>query len=330
MKILQYSRTDELTKSERQSLGVLALTLLLASSYIFGTHRHISAEEISKETQDELISQMTDSKLSVFFESLDLKASSVLIVDSGTKQVIYGKDTETVMPLASLTKIMTAIVSMEQISQTEIITIPKEALSLTGDNGLLADEKWGRDELLRFMLITSSNDATRALSLHVGHKAGFLTEESSVQYFVDLMNAKAQSFGLSHTVFLNESGLDLEDGKNGGYSTSSEIVHLFDYAVSIYPDIFSSTSFNSQLFTSASNTSHTAINTNPNPGLVAGISASKTGFTNISGGNLIVSFKTPEGKTIIANVLGSTFAHRFTDIEKLSSTTLKLINEVQL
>ncbi len=329
MKILQYNQTDEFTKSERQSLAVLFLTLILACSYIFGAKTEASFEETSLKTQEELAREMTDTRLNDFFESLDVKASSILIMDSSTKQIIYSKETDRVMPLASLVKIMTAIVAMENIGESETITIPKEALSLTGDNGLLADEKWGRDELLRFMLITSSNDATRALSAHIGQKSG-LAGEDSVNNFVTLMNTKAKEFGLSQTTFSNESGLDMPDGRNGGYSTSREIVTLFDYAINTYPDIFSSTSFGSKVFISASNAEHNALNTNPNVGLVAGISASKTGFTNISGGNLIVSFKTPEGKVIIANVLGSTFSERFTDIEKLSSTTLKIINEVQL
>ncbi|MEZ4210861.1 MAG: hypothetical protein R3B39_01015 [Candidatus Paceibacterota bacterium] len=329
MKILKYSKSDEITKSERQSLGILAATLILASTYIFSYGKEVYSEELSPSMQNQMISEMTDSRLGYFFDSLDVKASSVLIFDSENKNAIYSKDVEKVMPLASLTKIMTALVVLDQTDSSENIVIQKEALGLVGDNGLLADEKWGRDELLRFMLITSSNDATRAFSLHIGNKLG-LNEEDSVKNFVEMMNKKASDFGLVNTKFYNESGLDTGDGKNGGYSTSKEIVSLFDYAVTNYPDIFSSTSFSSKTFLSMSNKEHNAVNTNPNPGLVAGISASKTGFTNISGGNLIVSFKTPTGKTIIANVLGSTFSDRFTDIEKLSETTLKIINEVEL
>lgn len=329
MKILQYNQTDEFTKSERQSLAALFMTLILACSYIFGNTTEAFVEQASFSENQDLLSQMTDNKIDEFFEILDLKAASVLIINSDKNQKIYGKDISNVMPLASLVKIMTTIVAMENTDQSDVIEIPKEALSLAGDNGLLADEKWGRDDFLRFMLITSSNDATRALSMHIGKKMG-LNEEDSVKMVVELMNKKATDLGLTHTTFLNESGLDMPDGRNGGYSNSEEIVSLFDYAIKTYPDIFSSTSFGSKTFISASNTEHNALNTNPNVGLVAGISASKTGFTNISGGNLIVSFKTADNQTIIANVLGSTFSERFTDIEKLSSTTLKIINEVQL
>ena len=330
MKIIDSEGGDNLTKSEKQSLGILGLTLVLASFYILGAKAPSYEEEVTLEQTEFLITQMTDNRIDEFFESLDLRASSVLIVNSDTKQKIYGRETDRVMPLASLVKIMTAVVAMENIGESEIITIPKEALGLTGDNGLLVDEKWGRDELLRFVLITSSNDGARAVAMHLGQKLGQESPEQSVAVFVDLMNKKAKDLGLQNTIFLNESGLDQEDGKNGGYSNSKEIVSLFDYAIKTYPDIFSSTSFGAKTFTSVSMKDHNALNTNPNVGQVLGISASKTGFTNISGGNLIVSFKTPKGETVIVGVLGSTFTERFTDIEKLSSTTLKIINEVQL
>jgi len=330
MKIIDSTSGDNLTKSEKQSLGILFFVILLGISYIFGNRVESHADELNPEQVRIMLSEMTDSRLDDFFTSLDLKASSVLIVNSDTGQKIYGKNTERVMPLASIVKIMTAIVAIENIGEFENITIPKEALKLVGDNGLLVDEKWGRDELLRFTLITSSNDATRAISMHVGQKIGAPTEEESVKIFVDLMNKKAKDLGLTNTVFLNESGLDMPDGKNGGYSNAEEVNKLFAYAINKYPDIFYSTSFVSKVFESRSGVSHNAINTNPNVAKVLGISASKTGFTNISGGNLVVSFVTPKNETILVSVLGSTFTDRFTDVERLSGTTLKIINEVQL
>lgn len=330
MKIIDSAGGDNLTKSEKQSLGILFFVLVLAISYIFGNRVESYVEEVSPEEIAIMLSQMTDNRLDDFFTSLDLKASSVLIVNADSGQKIYGKDVEKVMPLASIVKVMTAIVAIENIEEFETITIPKEALRLVGDNGLLVNEKWGRDELLRFTLVTSSNDATRAISMHIGQKIGAQTEEDSVKIFVDLMNQKAKDLGLINTFFLNESGLDMPDGKNGGYGNAEEVSRLFKYAIQKYPDIFAPTSLMSQIFESRSGVSHTAINTNPNVGKVLGISASKTGFTNISGGNLIISFVSPLNETILVSVLGSTFADRFTDIERLSSTTLKIINEVQL
>lgn len=330
MKIISESHNDNLTKKEGGYLAVLFLILVLAFSYIISNKTDFVYADFGDFSEEEIAMQMMDDRIEDLYKNLDLKASSVLIYDSSSKKNIFAKNTETVYPLASLTKVMTAIVAMEEISKDENIVIPKEALSQIGDNGLLADEKWGRDDLLKFVLITSSNDGTRALAMHVGFKNGFTEEGKAVEFFVSRMNEKAKVLGLTNTIFYNESGLDINPEKNGGYSTASEMVALFDYAISKYPEIFESTIFSSQSFVSLSNKSHEAQNTNQNTGKVAGISASKTGFTSIAGGNLIISFKSNNGGNVIVLALGSTFTERFSDIEKLSSTTINIINEVQL
>jgi D-alanyl-D-alanine carboxypeptidase len=215
---------------------------------------------------------------------------------------------------------------MENIPETEIIEIPKDALSLPGDNGLYSDEKWLRDDLVKFMLITSSNDAARSLAAHVG--AVMPNDEENpreaVDNFVFHMNKRLKGFGLEKTYFVNETGLDVSLEENGGYGTAREIAKLFAYGVDTYPGIFGSTSFGSQNFKSLSELDHVALNTNQSVGEVAGISASKTGFTNISGGNLVVSFDT-QNEPIVLVVLGSTFTDRFTDVTKLSNATIEAI-----
>jgi D-alanyl-D-alanine carboxypeptidase (penicillin-binding protein 5/6) len=330
MKIITDNGNQNLTIKEKGYLATLTLTFILSFFYVVSNRYETVYADYGGLTEDELVLQMTDNKIDELYKSLDLRASSVLIFDSETEKYIYEKDGDTVYPLASLTKIMTALVAMEETQEGEIISIPKEALSQTGDNGLLAYEKWGREDLLKFILVTSSNDGARALAMHVGAKNGAVSEEQSVKLFVEKMNQKAKSLGLVNTNFYNESGLDVDEKTNGGYGTAKEVVKIFDYAISSYPEIFESTIFSSQSFISLSNKEHNAQNTNQNTGKVAGISASKTGFTSLSGGNLIISFKKESGNNIIVLALGSTFTERFSDIEKLSSTTLKIINEVQL
>ncbi len=331
MKIFHSSTGDNLTKEEVRYLTILGAVFLLSFFYIFGERVQASENtEISFVNQDTQRREMTDSKVSYFYEGLDVKAKSMVVFDSLQDEPLYEKKPNEVMPLASLVKIMTSVVALENIDENENIQISKSALSQTGDNGLLADEKWDARDLIGFTLITSSNDGARAIATHIGEKLGGINEEESLKIFIDLMNKKALDLGLNNTVFYNESGLDTSPTLNGGYGTSTEIVKLFNYAISNYPDVFSSTSFNSQSFKSLNNLDHQALNTNQTTGQVAGISASKTGFTNLSGGNLIISFKPSEERTIIVVALGSTFSERFTDIEKLANTTLKIINEVQL
>lgn len=328
MKIVSHSETDHFTKSEKQSLVLLAILFVLGLGYVFQAEASTSRDfEYSPEEEAIISKQMTDSRLDRVYESLELKGQSVFIYNADTHEPLYSRSSDMVMPLASLTKVMTAIVALEHLPEDSVINISQDALRLTGDNGLLVDEKWKRDDLIRFMLITSSNDAARALAFSVGEGNGEGIDP--LAYTTRLMNETAERLHLSHTTFLNESGLDVDGEHNGGYSTAREMVELFHHAIVTYPDIFASTSFTSEDFTSLSEAKHTALNTNPYTGSVAGISASKTGFTNISGGNLIISFTNNKDQTTIAVVLGSTFADRFTDIEKVAETTLRFMNQVQ-
>lgn len=331
MKIFQNSTGDNITKEEVRYFSILGAVFILSFLYIWDEKTQIvEAKEISSLEEFRLKNEMTDSRVSYFYEGLDTKARSIVVFDTLEDQPLYEKNPKEIMPLASLVKIMTGVVALENIEEDEIIKIKKSDLSQIGDNGLLVDEKWNAKDLIGFTLITSSNDGARAIATHIGNKFGGETEEDALNIFTRLMNEKAASLNLANTIFYNESGLDVTSELNGGYSSAFEIVKLFSYAISNYPEVFSSTSFNSQNFKSLSDLDHQAMNTNQTTGQVAGISASKTGFTNLSGGNLIVSFKAGEERTVIVVALGSTFTERFTDIEKLANTTINVINEVQL
>lgn len=330
--LIQHKTSDSLTKQEKQYLSILGSFLVFALFYFIG-NKNIFAEhqvvvELNNFSEREVASQMVSNRFfEETFDKVETKANSILVYNLNDDSVIYEKNVDEVMPLASLTKIMTAIIAMENLSTGEIVVIPKEALGLPGDNGLYADEKWTRDDLLKFMLITSSNDAARAVAMHVGELLPNDEAEprDSIDNFVFYMNRKMNDLGFSRTYFVNETGLDISTEENGGYGTAREIAQLFGYAVTEYPEIFDSTSFGSQNFKSLDNLDHTALNTNQSLGEVAGISASKTGFTNISGGNLVVSLDVKKEKPIILVVLGSTFNDRFTDINKLANVTMEAI-----
>ncbi|MDQ5952959.1 MAG: hypothetical protein QG551_187 [Patescibacteria group bacterium] len=332
MNLIEYKTTDELTKQEKQYLGILGTTMILAIFYFVGVTKTMSLEKLSmflNNSDERLASQMTSNRhLESMFEELNLRASSVLVFDVFRNEVIYQKNENQKMPLASLTKVMTAVVAMEALKNTEVINIPKEALDQTGDNGLFADEKWGRDDLLKFMLITSSNDAAKAVAMTAGKILPNDAENprKDIENFVYYMNQKSKELGFLDTYFFNESGLDVTGDENGGYGTAKEMSQLFTYATEKYPEIFNSTSYDTKTFTSLNQLPHVAHNTNQSVGKVAGISASKTGFTNISGGNLIVSFEAGLHHPIVLVVLGSTFDERFTDITQLSTATIKAIN----
>jgi D-alanyl-D-alanine carboxypeptidase len=223
--------------------------------------------------------------------------------------------------MASIVKVMTAIVSLEAMPNGAIITISKNALDEEGDSGLLLGEKWVLPDLIQFMLTVSSNDAARAVALAQG------TDPSS---FVEAMNKKAADLGLGNTHFSNATGLDLNPDLAGASSSVEDIAKMISYGFLNHKDIFATTSFAETSLTSESGFIHKLKNTDDLLNSVSNILASKTGFTDLAGGNLAVVFKTPSGRILSAVVLGSTLEGRFNDIKKLIDASSKYVNDVIL
>jgi len=118
------------------------------------------------------------------------------------------------LPQASLTKIMTALVALEHLKLSDVVTVSREAELETGSKlGLRAGEKWYAGDLLAGALIGSANDACRALADHVG---------GSQKGFVRLMNRRAGQLGLRHTKYTNACGHD----DRGHYSTANDLAAL--------------------------------------------------------------------------------------------------------
>lgn len=252
------------------------------------------------------------------FLDLALNAKSFAIYDMDNKNFVYKRDAERQMPLASLTKVMSAIVVMEHVPADHVFQISKDALSEIGDNKLLLDEKWGRDELLKFALVESSNDALWQMA----YETGKIIDPASgdpISVFVARMNEEAKEMRLAGFEFKNPSGLDIGDGTNGGYGNARNMAKLFAEAVTKYPEIFSPTKDQAPIFRS-NDAEHVAKNTNPFTHEIPGLVASKTGFTNISGGNLVVAVKDEQGRNLAIVVMGSTFDDRFTDVKTISGS----------
>jgi D-alanyl-D-alanine carboxypeptidase len=143
---------------------------------------------------------------------------------SADSWIVYDLDSDTVLArwnaderrsMASVTKVMTAIVVLEHASRDEIVTVPALATGGRGSvAGLVAGEQWTVGDLLTAMMVRSGNDAAIALAWHVGG--------GSVDAFVAMMNQKAADLGLADTHFANPNGLDNE----GHYSTATDLLAL--------------------------------------------------------------------------------------------------------
>lgn len=128
-------------------------------------------------------------------------------------------------PMASVTKVMTAIIVLENAELDDRVTIPAFATRARGSTaGLVAGEVWSVGDLLIAMLVRSGNDAALTLADHVG--------DGSTEGFVAMMNTRAAQLGMSDTQFANPNGLDAE----GHFSTARDLLTLI-IASQEYPDI---------------------------------------------------------------------------------------------
>jgi serine-type D-Ala-D-Ala carboxypeptidase (penicillin-binding protein 5/6) len=146
----------------------------------------------------------------------EVGAGSAVLVDLDTGQVLFDLDRHERRPIASLTKIMTALLVVERTGLTDVVTVSEGAASgqVSGISGLglVAGERIRVNELLYALLLQSANDAAVALAEHVS---------GSVEAFVDAMNARAEQLGMTRTMFASPNGLD-----DTGYSSAGDLVRL--------------------------------------------------------------------------------------------------------
>ncbi len=248
------------------------------------------------------------------FDNISLEAKSAYVLDVKTGEVLFAKNEEAQLPLASVTKLMTALVSSEIAPAGILVTINDEDIKTEGDSGFSLGEKWSFKNLLDFTLVTSSNDGACALASVVNYL-------DSNESFVDKMNDKAKDLGLAQTFYLNESGLDLNTSLSGAYGSAKDMALLMGYIIKNKPEILDATKY-SDLKINSKEFVHDAKNTNEVVDVIPGIVASKTGYTDLAGGNLAVAFDLSMGHPMVVVVLGSSVEGRFEDVLKLVDASI--------
>ncbi len=261
------------------------------------------------------------------FDTLNIEAKAYYVLDVTTGEVLASHNAEIQLPLASLTKIMTAITALSLVPESTIITIEESYLEPEGDSGLFANEKWRLGDLLDTVLIESSNDGAFAVGSSVGKIISGKEGDEGREEFLESMNLKARELGMSQTYFNNFTGLDINREKSGGYGSSRDVSIMMSYAISKYPQIFKNTKYTYLKKESLSSLSHTAINTNKVIDDIPSMIASKTGYTDLAGGNLSIIFDAGPGRPISVTVLGSSINGRFEDVKNLSWATIDYISK---
>ncbi len=252
-----------------------------------------------------------------------LETKAAYVVDTITGEVLYALNATTSLPLASVTKLMTALTASEQVPPSTVATIRSSDIVQEGDSGLYANERWSLKDLVNFTLFVSSNDGASALaSASMAFSTSTTDVETQKAEFIGLMNQNAQRIGLSDSTFINESGLDVSSSTAGGYGSAKDVAALLAYILRNHPEIAEATSYERASFTSIDDFRHPAKNTNEAINAIPGIIGSKTGLTDLAGGNLVVGIDIGFNHPVVIAVLGSTEDGRFSDVEALASSTL--------
>lgn len=230
-------------------------------------------------------------------QSLESKIALAKAIEDG--KVIIEKDANNRWPMASITKLMTTLVAMENFNLADQIKISKEILDQVGEFKSFSENSiYSVNDLIKASLVFSSNDASYALAGKIGNDE-----------FIKKMNDKAQSIGMTQTKFFEPSGLSYLN-----QSTANDLYTLIKYIYRQYPVLLDMTRQKTvSIKERVTNKNQKFSNIN----LFAGrkeFFGGKTGFIEQSGGNLVTLFF-KNGKIFVLAVMSSD--NRFSDIEKM-------------
>lgn len=233
-----------------------------------------------------------------------LQAKAAILYDPSTGRILFAKNAQKQLPLASLTKLMTAEAVLSHVAADTPIHITKKDLDADGDWGLRPGDTLPLFDLLKLGLIASSNDAMAAAAGSLGSN------------YLETMNARASTLGLTKTYFLNPTGLDVSADSAGAYGSAYDVARLAATFFKEYPNYFTLTTHSKVSVQSGTRTLSAAATALPLRNLPGFIGA-KTGYTDLAGGNLVAIFDLEIGHPLVAVVLGSTEQGRFDDIRTL-------------
>lgn len=256
------------------------------------------------------------------FEDMQISAHAAYVWDVREQRALYNKNAGLELPLASLTKLMTALVAREHLAGDVSVEITAAAILQEGDSNLSSGERFSARALTDFTLLTSSNDGAYALAAAAG---AALVPNNPEQAFIDAMNAKAVEIGLSQSHFTNPTGLDLDEEVSGSYGSARDMAFLMEYLVLEHPEILVQTREQVRTIYDGAGAQFEAENTNSTVVEIPGLIGSKTGFTDLAGGNLVIAFDAGLNRPIVISVLGSTREERFSDVLTLVERTQRLL-----
>ena len=242
-------------------------------------------------------------------DSLGLKSESAILMDASSGKILYEKNIDEKLPMASMTKIMSMLIIMENIENGSLdyedkVLISDAASGMGGSQVFLqAGEEYLVNDLLKCIAISSANDAVVAMAEKIS---------GSVDAFVGLMNDKAKELGLKNTHFANPHGLDNEDHYSTAYDMAVMAKELLKYE-----DILKYTSIYEDYLTKPDGSQIWLVNTNRLVRFYDGVDGLKTGYTTEAGYCLTATAKKNNFRLISVVMKSSSAEARSSDTSTL-------------
>lgn len=248
---------------------------------------------------------------------VQVRAKAAYVWDVTRGEALYAKNENSVLPLASITKLMTSLLAFELAAADTTTRLSSRAARQEGSS-LVPGEEFTLEELNRLALISSSNSAAYELSASVGALLG--DRDPSAQ-FVEGMNIKAEELKLESLSFKNPTGLDVSEREPGAVGSAKDVSLLMEHILKMQPEILEATTRGGARIYNSQGVYHDVENTNEILYAIPNLIGSKTGYTDLAGGNLTIAFDAGMNRPVIITVLGSTREERFSDVLRLVRAT---------
>lgn len=237
------------------------------------------------------------------FSEADLYAKAAVLMDAKSGRVLYSKNGEEVLPMASTTKIMTCILALEYGNLEDIVTVSSYAASQPKVHlGMIAGREYYLKDLLYSLMLESHNDSAVAIAEQIG---------GSVEGFANMMNQKAADIGCEQTFFITPNGLDAkivtESGEEKFHSTTAQdLAKIMSYCITQSPkkeEFLAITRTPEYSFSDLKGEySYSCLNHNAFLNMMEGALSGKTGFTGLAGYCYVGALER-DGKTFVIALL---------------------------
>ncbi len=292
----------------KKIVSFLFLIVLISSVSFYLISKDTNNDSIEKETEIEEM-KLSDSllpirKWEIDAPTIDARSGVVTYVNlEGDKKFVFEKNKDLKVPIASITKLMTALIVLENYDLNETITISDEIFSMDfSSNNFFPREEYRVKDLVYSLLMESNNAVSYILAQEIN--------------FVELMNKKALDLGMTNTYFVNPSGLDpLNTSDTANYSTARDLINLIEAVLEkpLIVEILSTSEYD--LIRQDGFFKYTVINTNELLFEMPEIIMGKTGTTKRAGQCLVLAVSKNNKGYLISVILGS--RDRFNETRKI-------------